>query len=162
MTALHHQEPLFSANSVFKSHSLETLPLLGDSACHKFVLFFFFSAWRLSFRNVPIWGRNVKREGFALPPGEWQISKAMLHTMNNNWWWSKKNSEWLIYLKLHLMGFCASVQGFQHFVIFWSDWLKNILHDTQYELQQVLCFQETTLHGYKYLARGGICTFIWL
>ena len=41
MTALHHQEPLFSANSVFKSHSLETLPLLGDSACHKFVLKFF-------------------------------------------------------------------------------------------------------------------------
>ena len=42
MTALHHQEPLFSANSVFKSHSLETLPLLGDSACHKFVLKYFF------------------------------------------------------------------------------------------------------------------------
>ena len=42
MTALHHQEPLFSANSVFKSHSLETLPLLRDSACHKFVLKFFF------------------------------------------------------------------------------------------------------------------------
>ena len=126
MTALHHQEPLFSANSVFKSHSLETLPLLGDSACHKFVLKFFSFQPGDSVLEMSPSGAEMLKERVLL---YLQASARSLKQCFTQWITIgddlKKNSEWLIYLKLHLMGFCASVQGFQHFVIFWSDCLKK-------------------------------------